>query len=407
MGRKSVALPTGVELIGNAVRIRFMWNGRRRCETLAYPTTPQGIQAAAGLRTQVVQLAKLGMLSDEKYAELFPSSSYTESKRCPTFGEYAQAWLNGLEVVAGTRRNYKNSLNNYWMPRLAAIPLDEINSTTIREIIAGTKWRSSTAKRTGLEHVSGVFKTAVKDELISRNPMVSIELPKRVAKIIDPFEPEEAERIIAHLYMDLTGAMRIYAAYFEFAFFSGMRPGEIYALRWDELDLTKRFAHVCRTVASGKIAERTKTRVSRLVMLNSRALHALEVAREVRTFRARQRRMFPDSPFVFPPAKNSEFIQQASVTDKHFKVALAELGIRNRPQYNCRHTYATMCLTAGMKPAFIASQLGHSIQMLLTRYARWDNSRLDWREIEKLEKDQIGTELVQPKTLPLSNPHGT
>ena len=47
--------------------------------------------------------------------------------------------------------------------------------------------------------------------------------------------------------------------------------------------------------------------------------------------------------------KNFEFIQQASVTDKHFKAALVALKIRARRQYNCRHTYATMCLMAGMK----------------------------------------------------------
>jgi integrase len=50
---------------------------------------------------------------------------------------------------------------------------------------------------------------------------------------------------------------------------------------------------------------------------------------------------------------------------------LKTLGIRYRPPYNARHTYATMCLMAGMMPALIANQLGHSIQILLTRYPRW------------------------------------
>jgi integrase len=50
-------------------------------------------------------------------------------------------------------------------------------------------------------------------------------------------------------------------------------------------------------------------------------------------------------------------------------ITLKTLGIRPRPPYNARHTYATMCLMAGMMPAFIAKQLGHSIQILLTRYA--------------------------------------
>lgn len=48
------------------------------------------------------------------------------------------------------------------------------------------------------------------------------------------------------------------------------------------------------------------------------------------------------------------------------------------PPYNCRHTYATICLKSNLNPAFIAQQLGHSVQMLLTVYARWLNSSSDW-----------------------------
>ncbi|MNJ24871.1 hypothetical protein D3C77_193000 [compost metagenome] len=112
----------------------------------------------------------------------------------------------------------------------------------------------------------------------------------------------------------------------------------------------------------------------------------------------RQHRQYP---YVLPPTKNFESLQQASVTDKHFQAALDELNIRARWQYNCRHTYATMCLMAGMNPAFIANQLGHSVQMLLSTYARWINSSTDWSELGKLESKLVGTKSVQTETVPL------
>jgi len=40
---------------------------------------------------------------------------------------------------------------------------------------------------------------------------------------------------------------------------------------------------------------------------------------------------------------------------------------------------------SGMNPAFIAQQLGHSVQMLLSTYARWLNSSGDWGEMDKLQ----------------------
>lgn len=190
--------------------------------------------------------------------------------------------------------------------------------------------------------------------------------------------------------------MAIYAAYFEFAFYTGMRPGEIAALRWDEVDEQNRTAHVCRIVVDYEIQERTKTKEDRLVKLNSRAVHALETARTVQRLRAKQLgRLHPASPYVFPPSRNFEYIQQASVTDAHFQKALKALNIRARRQYNCRHTYATICLMAGMMPAFIANQLGNIVQVLLSTYARWLNSSNDWAELSKVENALIGTELVR------------
>jgi len=402
MARKPMGLPTGVEFAGQSVRIRFTWNGRRRCETLPYPQTPKGIKAAADLRANVTNLIKHGVMDDQRYAEFFPNSAYATYTATLLFGEYAQQWLNSREVVEGTRKNYRISFNLYWMPSLAMFPLDSITSVMLRQIVGSTPWASAGVKRSAIQRLGTLLGTAVKDGLINRNPVESIELPAKAKKTIDPFSVAEANELIAHLYSTLTGSMRIYAAYFEFAFYTGMRPGEIAALQWSEIDTEKRLANVCRIVVDYKIEERTKTRNTRQVMLNSRALHAIGEAKLVAKQRERQtRRKHTKSPFVFPPTKSFEFIQQASVTDKHFQAALSDLNIRARRQYNCRHTYATMCLMAGMNPAFIATQLGHSVQMLLSTYARWINSSTDWGELGKLEQSLIGTKSVQTETVPL------
>lgn len=54
-----------------------------------------------------------------------------------------------------------------------------------------------------------------------------------------------------------------------------------------------------------------------------------------------------------------------------------------------------------MNPAFIANQLGHSVQMLLSTYAKWINSSTDWGELDKLETRMIGTNSVRTESVPL------
>lgn len=69
-------------------------------------------------------------MDDKRYAELFPNSTYSTYSATPSFGEYAQTWLDSREVVGGTRKNYRISLNLYWMPHLALLPIDQISNAS-------------------------------------------------------------------------------------------------------------------------------------------------------------------------------------------------------------------------------------------------------------------------------------
>lgn len=64
-----------------------------------------------------------------------------------------------------------------------------------------------------------------------------------------------------------------------------------------------------------------------------------------------------------------------------------QVRMRFRLPYNCRHTYATMRATSNMPPAFIAQQLGHSVQCCWRRMRVGSTSSSDWAELEKLRMD--------------------
>lgn len=390
MDRKSVDLPTGVEFVGPSIRIRFSWNKKRCCETLPFPQTAKGIAAAASLRAQVKQLDKLGALTPQKYAELFPGTRSTEVQGMPIFFDYAQDWLDSLQIVESTRKNYRSTLQNYWVPYLADKPLDRVTPVLMRKVVNDIEWTSPVRRKNAIRLVTTIFTQAVRDELITRNPAASIP-PTRVTKRdLDPFTRPEADLMIAKLYELTSGLQQIYAIFFEFSFYTGMRPGEAMALRWEEIDMRKRTARVCRIRIYGKIQERTKTKTSREVLLNDRALKALEKARPLTAAR---------SDYVFAPEgsgdKSELFIRSETGPKRYWLSALRKLGIRHRRMYDTRHTYATMCLMSGMNPAFIAAQLGHSVQVLLSTYAKWISSPSDWAELEKLDRLESGTKTVR------------
>ncbi len=295
------------------------------------PATQKGLNAASQLRDQIVSLIKLGLLDQDKYAELFPGSATVVGGQ-PIFGEYARLWLDSREIVEGTRNGYKSALNLYWMPYLALVRIDLMSTTRLRQIITQIEWTTPAVKCNALVKLSTIMRSAVADGLIQKKPVEPIQLPKRT-----------------------------------------------------------QHAHICRTVALGEVMERTKTGGDRFVLLNDRALHALEFARNYADRRKKGAGKILETPYVFPPSKNNEYVKQTSDLHHQWRPTLAALGIRYRPPYNCRHTYATICLMSGLNPAFISQQLGHSVQMLLSTYARWINSSSDWSELEKL---QIGIKSV-------------
>ena len=392
MARKPMGLPPGVEFIGKSIRIRFTWNKKRYCETLPFPQTAKGIAAAEGLRSQVKQLDRLGALTTEKFMELFPGTRSGIASYMPIFFDYAQDWLNSLQIEESTRKNYRGTMQNYWVPHLAHLPLDAISPVLMRKIVNATEWTSPVRRKGAVRLVTSLFNQAVSDELITRNPARSIPATRVVKRELDPFSRLEADEVISKLYEVTSGLQTIYACFFEFSFYTGMRPGEAMALRWSEVDTRNRTARVCRIRLYGKIQERTKTKTSREVLLNDQALQALEKARLLTAAR---------SDYVFAPEGSGDrselYVRSETGPKRYWLLALRKLGMRHRRMYDTRHTYATMCLMSGMNPAFIAAQLGHSIQILLSTYARWISSPNDWSELEKLNTLQNGTNLVLEK----------
>lgn len=74
--------------------------------------------------------------------------------------------------------------------------------------------------------------------------------------------------------------------------------------------------------------------------------------------------------------------------DKHYYVhwqrALRKAGLRYRDSYQCRHTFASLCLSEGMPATYVAATLGHTtIEMVVRRYGRWINNESD-RQHQKL-----------------------
>lgn len=174
-------------------------------------------------------------------------------------------------------------------------------------------------------------------------------------KAPDPFTTDEIEKIILHLDAPMGNQMT-------FAFWTGLRTGEIIGLRASDLQLDKNRILVRRSVSRG-VLKTTKTNKQRWVHLLPPAKAALEA--QLALFGAPGGWVFPN-PFTKQRWKN-----ESKIT-RRWKRALAAAGIRYRRPYQTRHTFASMHLSSGENVMYVAQQMGHADwSMLIKVYGHW------------------------------------
>ena len=145
---------------------------------------------------------------------------------------------------------------------------------------------------------------------------------------------------------------------------SGMRPGELYALRWEDLDYDGGCIHIRRAVWKQNVGP-TKTDAPRDVAMPA-AIAA--VLKEHRQQLLRSQHPGLDSGLVFPSLKGTHRYSSTLSKTLGLVAEIAELPLRVGPQV-LRRTFNTLLLETGVNQIVLRSQMGHTTQAMTQRYA--------------------------------------
>ena len=342
--------PTGVRPRGNHIRISFQYQGRRYYEKIEKKPNATNIAYAARLRQQRLDRIRLGL--------------DIEQQKAPTFFEMANNYLEGLDLAYSTTMSYRNALNRFWIPALAKIPITAIQFRDLKRLDNKIKWASGKTRKNALIPLRQVFALAVDELYIDHNPAINFRNTKHQKPAINPFTSQEKTTILNYL----TGQTKVF---FTLAFETGARTSELLGLTWS--DYKGDCLSITKSIVRRRLKPTTKTNRVREVLLTQAARQALNG----HTTRFKRQHIFlnsEDGPCL-----------DADHFNREWKVALLATGIEYRIAYNCRHMYASLALTAGVNPAFIANQLGHGLDMTLNIYGKYINSDNDKKELAKIE----------------------
>ena len=309
--------------------------------------------------TQKELSAKLRQLT-----ESYKGVDLTEESNM-TLSVWLDKWLD--EYMAATLRpstlnGYRRSLELHVKPHLGNKALTKITAADLRSLYRtlqetgrispregqspGLSARTVHRIHTTLHHA---LKTAMEQNLIPSNPAAEVDPPKFIGAPMKVLTEAQLDA-----FMKAIGKDEFWHDFFYTAVTTGLRRGEICALRWEDFDTKQGTLHVRRTLHKEKgkpyTTGDTKTYAgTRKIVLPPSTARVL-----------RERKKAALTEWIFPNPLHPEQPTAPSTAYNRLKALLKEARLPNIRFHDIRHTFATHALSSGVDAKTLAGILGHT-----------------------------------------------
>jgi integrase len=295
-----------------------------------------------------------------------------------------------LERKPTTVSDYRYMLKSHLETFFGTKPIERIDGVAVAGYVVARK-RDGLAAKTISNHLvflHGLFRFAIKRGWAMSNPVAQVDRPAAPAG--DPdirfLELVEVEALLRAVPADRLGPTE-HALYLTAAM-SGLRQGELVALRWLDVDWQAGRLRVRRNYTRQRFGTPKSKRSSRSVPMTDRVAGELE-----RHFRRSAYQGEEDLVFCHPETGNP---LDASKIRKRFGAALARAGIRPVRFHDLRHTFGTHCAASGVPLRTLQEWMGHKDAKTTQIYADYAPSAHEGVLVERAFRGTIrGTNLSE------------
>jgi integrase len=319
------------------ITIGYGADGKRRRKTV-YGVTKKEVQD------------KLGVLMPQQQ-----SGSLGDMKRI-TMGAFLDQWLENtvrLNKRASTHASYLQIVTKHIKPFIGGMQLSKLSPAAVGTFYATLEREGRSGRMRQMAHavLHRALERAVKLGQAARNVCDAVERPEAPRHEITPLTQDQTVA-----FLKATDETRLRALYI-LAIASGLRQGELFALRWDDIDLNLGVLSVRRTVVqigTDFVVNEPKTaRGKRLVELPAYAVEALQ-----QHLRCMMIEGHAGAGWVFV-SRNGKFLRR-NVVRQQLREIVTKAGLPKIRFHDLRHTCATLLMSGGTHAKVVQERLGHS-----------------------------------------------
>jgi integrase len=266
-----------------------------------------------------------------------------------TFGDFVKDdWTPVVlpTLKYATQKHYRYMLDVHLIPafgkrQLRELTREELQTFLSRKLNGGLSWETVHHFKCGL---SKILSAAEEWGCVSENVAQKTKLPRR------QYRPERTVLNPVQV-MNLAAALHEPARSITLLLvLTGLRVGELLALRWGNVDLRARLLRVCETVYDGHFDQPKTKRSSRTLPLGTETTQILAAICPA---------VVDPNALVFATPEGKP-LERWNLLRKHLKRAAEKLGLPGVTWHLLRHSHATMLDSVGTPLGTMQSLLGHS-----------------------------------------------
>ena len=276
-----------------------------------------------------------------------------------SFSDWLDYWLDIVEkpyIKETTYQLYRRNIENHLRPWLGKMPLREIVNNDLQNMVNDLREKLAPSTLHGLcRQVKSILSSAVKEHLIVISPYEEIRLPKFRQKQPRVLAESEQSRL-EQLTME-TGNLNYLVC-----LYTGLRVGELCALRYEDINFEENTLSVCRSVKRVSSDSQNGTATKLVVGDPKTESSVREIPLPFFLSKMLSDQMesngASEGDYIFRNSKGSA--ADPRTVQKQFERLLKKAGIRGVHMHTLRHTFAMRCLERGMGYKALSEILGHS-----------------------------------------------